>query len=216
MKKPLIIIGAGALEVTKLVHAINRAEPEWELIGYVDDSSDKWGRELDGVPILGAVEQVLAPEYRDAALINAIGSPIARGRIAAELSVERERFVTLAHPGVDLWGVELGVGSVIHEGAILPHGGTLGDHLLISYHVVVAHDVVLGDYTNAAPGVGIMGRCVVGEGVFIGPGATLIPDVSVGPGATIGAGAVVIQPVAANTTVVGVPARVIKTGDEQP
>jgi acetyltransferase-like isoleucine patch superfamily enzyme len=51
----------------------------------------------------------------------------------------------------------------------------------------------------------------IGEGAFIGIGAKIIPCVTVGQHAIVGAGAVVIADVPDEVTVVGVPARLIKS-----
>ncbi len=49
------------------------------------------------------------------------------------------------------------------------------------------------------------------SGVLIGAGAKILGNIEVGPGARIAAGSVVLQPVPANTTVAGVPAKTITT-----
>ncbi len=55
----------------------------------------------------------------------------------------------------------------------------------------------------------------IGSNVWIGPGAKLFGDITVGSGAVIGANAVVNKDVPANTTVAGIPAKIIKkTGTE--
>lgn len=51
----------------------------------------------------------------------------------------------------------------------------------------------------------------VGNGVFLGCGCVLLGDIKVGDGAVIGANAVVTKDVPAGCTVVGNPARVVKT-----
>ena len=50
----------------------------------------------------------------------------------------------------------------------------------------------------------------IADGVWIGGGALILPGVSIGENAVVGAGAVVTRDVAANTVVVGNPARVVK------
>jgi maltose O-acetyltransferase len=50
----------------------------------------------------------------------------------------------------------------------------------------------------------------IGDGVWIGAGALVLPGVSIGENAVVGAGAVVTRDVAANTLVVGNPARVMR------
>ena len=46
--------------------------------------------------------------------------------------------------------------------------------------------------------------------MFVGAGATILPGVSLGNGAVIGAGSTVTKDVADETTVAGVPARVLQ------
>ena len=50
---------------------------------------------------------------------------------------------------------------------------------------------------------------VIGKNVFIGAGAVILGPVTIGDNARIGANSVVLNDVAANTTVVGSPAKII-------
>ena len=52
---------------------------------------------------------------------------------------------------------------------------------------------------------------VIGDGAFIGVGARVLGGITVGDGAEIGANAVVIRDVAPGDTVVGIPARVVRS-----
>lgn len=51
----------------------------------------------------------------------------------------------------------------------------------------------------------------IGKNVWIGAGAIVLPNVTIGDNAVVGAGSVATKDVAANTVVVGNPAKVIKT-----
>ncbi len=51
----------------------------------------------------------------------------------------------------------------------------------------------------------------LGSDIFIGAGAKILGAISIGDGARIGANAVVVNTVPPHTTVVGVPARVVRT-----
>jgi acetyltransferase-like isoleucine patch superfamily enzyme len=51
----------------------------------------------------------------------------------------------------------------------------------------------------------------VGAGAHIGCGASVRQSITVGEGALVGAGAVVVQEVPPGTTVVGVPARLLRS-----
>jgi serine O-acetyltransferase len=54
----------------------------------------------------------------------------------------------------------------------------------------------------------------IGNNVYVGSGARILGDLDVGDGAVVGANAVVVSDVAADATVVGVPARV--AGGDRP
>jgi serine O-acetyltransferase len=102
--------------------------------------------------------------------------------------------------GIELpWTTTLGRRVVIeHQGAIVIHGrAVIGDDCIIR------HGVTLGNrhlnHPANAPHLGV--------GVNVGAGAKILGAVTVGDKANVGANAVVTSDVAANTTVVGIPAR---------
>ncbi|MFI4982298.1 MAG: sugar acetyltransferase, partial [Nevskiales bacterium] len=86
--------------------------------------------------------------------------------------------------------------------------------VLINPQVSIAHDCVLEDYVSLAPAVTLAGGVHVEQGCEIGAAATVIPKQLIGRWSIVGAGAVVITPVAANTTVVGLPARQVARGSK--
>lgn len=53
---------------------------------------------------------------------------------------------------------------------------------------------------------------MIGDNVYIGTGVKILGPVTVGNNVVIGAGAVVLNNVPSNSVVVGVPARVVKSG----
>lgn len=54
-------------------------------------------------------------------------------------------------------------------------------------------------------------RTVIGKGASLGANCTILPGITIGENAMIGAGAVVTRSVPANVTVVGNPARILKS-----
>jgi serine O-acetyltransferase len=69
--------------------------------------------------------------------------------------------------------------------------------------VYLEHLVTIGAERRQSP--------VLGDGVFVGAGAKVLGSVRVGDGARIGANAVVVHDVPPHATVVGIPARVVRT-----
>lgn len=95
-------------------------------------------------------------------------------------------------------GAEFGRGFVmIHStGVVINRLVRAGDFLFIE------HQVTIGAELGQSP--------AIGDNVFIGAGAKVIGAVTIGDGAKIGANAVVVKDVPAYSTVVGIPARVVR------
>ena len=100
-------------------------------------------------------------------------------------------------------GAEFGAGFVLfHSNGVVINGKVRGGS-----NIHLHHEVTIGDNED--------GQCgVLGSNIHIGAGAKIIGPVTVGDGARIGANAVVVHDVAANTTVVGIPARPVKRRSE--
>jgi serine O-acetyltransferase len=95
-------------------------------------------------------------------------------------------------------GAEFGPGFVlIHSLGVVINGSVRG-----GAGVKIEHQVTIGADRRQSP--------VIGNDVFIGAGAKVIGAVKVGDGARIGANAVVVHDVPAYSTVVGIPARVVR------
>ncbi len=125
----------------------------------------------------------------------------------------------------------VGDGAIVRPPFFCDYGSNIriGARAFLNFNCIVL-DVVavtIGDDTQIGPGVQILaadhprepalrraglelGRPVsIGCNVWIGGGALILPGVTIGDDAIVGAGAVVTRDVAAQTTVVGNPARAI-------
>ncbi|MBW1915883.1 MAG: acetyltransferase, partial [Deltaproteobacteria bacterium] len=69
----------------------------------------------------------------------------------------------------------------------------------------------IGDFSSFMPSCNISGEVKIGEGTFWGTGAKVINQKSIGNNVTVSAGAVIINDIPDNVTVVGVPAKIIKS-----
>ena len=96
-------------------------------------------------------------------------------------------------------GAEFGPGFVlIHATGVVINGGVRG-----GANVKLEHQVTIGAERRQSP--------VLGDDLFVGAGAKIIGSVTIGTGARVGANAVVVKDVPPHSTVVGIPARVVRT-----
>jgi len=201
---PIAVIGAGGH--AKVVLATLQAMG-FGVFAVYDDSPDKWGTEMMGVPVRGPVERIAEDGILRAVL--AIGDNATRCRLSVKLrGIE---WMTVVHPRA--WvhsSVHLGGGTVVFAGAVIQPEARIGDHVIVNTAATIDHECVVGDYAHIAPGAHLAGRVEVGEGTFIGMGCNVIQCLRIGKWSTVGAGAVVTKRIPDHVTAIGVPARVIK------
>jgi len=105
-------------------------------------------------------------------------------------------------------GIEIHPGATIGKGLFIDHG--MG--------VVIGETSVIGDNVTLFQGVTLGGtgkekgkrHPTLGNNVVVGAGAKVLGNIKIGDGVMVGANAVVIKDVPMDSTVVGVPGRVVK------
>lgn len=212
--KPLVIIGAGGFgrEVAWLVADINKAHPEWDFLGFVDDKAV--GETVEGYPVLGTIAWLMERDEQPY-VVCAIGDPRTRRKLARPFEEKGFRFATLVHPTVQMSDyVRIGAGSIVCAGTILTTNINVGRHAILNIGCRIGHDTSLGDYASLMPGVNIAGEVSIAEGCYFGLNACVINRTSVGEWSIIGAGAAVVRDIPARVVAVGVPAKPIKTIEE--
>lgn len=112
-------------------------------------------------------------------------------------------------------GIEIHPGAQIGRGFFIDHG--MG--------VVIGETAVIGDFVTLFQGVTLGGtgkergkrHPTLGNHVVVGAGAKVLGDITIGDFVKIGANSVVLRSVPSNSTVIGIPGRIIKTiGDRVP
>lgn len=211
--RPVAILGAGgfAREVLDIFEARSEAGETVDVLGFlVDPQFGEPGTMINDKPILGGLDW-LESRATSVDLICGVGAPEIRLDLVRRASRYGSRWTTAIHPSVVMtrW-VKLGDGVVIGAGTILTNQIRVGDHVHLNLDCTVGHDVVIRDFVTVSPGVHISGKVEVRPGAYLGTGAAIIEKRVIGEWAVVGAGAVVSADVPANSTAVGVPARVIK------
>ena len=105
-------------------------------------------------------------------------------------------------------GIEIHPGAEIGEGFFIDHG----------HGVVIGETTIIGNNVTLYQGVTLGGtgkeqekrHPTIGDNVMIGAGAKILGSCTIGSNSKVGAGSVVLEDVPENSTVVGVPGRVVR------
>lgn len=209
--KNIVIIGAGGVgrEVSLIIQQINELNQTWNLIGFIDDNVNNWGKVINGYSVIGGIE-ALEFLYPDTYVVIAIANYEVKKKIVNRIN-NKFKFATITHPKVWIHDyMTIGEGTIIYEGAILTANIEIGNHVIISPKCGVGHDSIIKDYVSLLWNVNVSGNDLIEEGVMMGSGSTVIQGKKIGKGSIIGAGAVVTEDIECFSTSVGVPAKVIK------
>lgn len=208
--KNIVIIGAGGFgrEVAWLIEDINRVNPEWNIVGFVDDNENIQGKEINGYKVVGNIDWL---KDQDLYVVSAIGNPINKKKVVKRLEGSKNKYPILIHPSVIYSSiVEFGEGAIICAGNIISVNIKIGKHVIVNFDCTIGHDAILDDFTTVLPSVNVSGNVTVEECVSVGTGTAIIQGVTIGANTIIGAGAVVVKDLPANCTAVGAPAKPIK------
>ncbi len=208
--KPVLILGAGGhgQVVAQAVLASGR-----NVLGFLDDDKQKLGQTLEGFSILGDSND--APDLlnqNDASLIVAIGDNQQRHLKLFSLLNANLEITTVIHPSaVVAPNTIIGLGTVIMPLAVVNTGAEIAQGVIVNSSSVIEHNVKLGVCAHVSPRAVIAGDSVVLDRVWVGAGAVVKEGLTLGTDAIVGAGAVVLEDVALEDTVVGIPAKSIRT-----
>lgn len=216
MKTKIIILGTGGncVDILDTLHDINDRDgiARFECVGFLDDRESLWGTLLHDVPILGPLQS--AKDYSDCMFANGIGSPFnfwKKREILAKTGLNDERFATIVHPTASVSKMAtLGPGTVVFQNVTITSNVRVGKQVIVLPNTIISHDDMVGDYTCFAGGVCVSGGVTIGSSCYLGTNSTVIGNVSIGDECLIGMGSVVLNHVAANSVMVGNPARLLR------
>jgi len=135
-------------------------------------------------------------------------------RLAHKLYEKKHYFLAryISQRGVRKTGIEIHPGAKIGKGLFIDHG----------HGVIIGETTIIGDNVTLYQGVTLGGtgkehgkrHPTVEDNVMISAGAKVLGSFTIGANSKIGAGSVVLAPVPPNSTVVGVPGRVVKRNNQ--
>jgi acetyltransferase EpsM len=183
------------------------------VIGFLDDDSQKWGKDILGYKIF-KYSKFMSTEYSfdECKIIIAIGDNLARKILAERLAEEGFKFGKAIHPSAVIGkNVSIGEGTVLMANSVVNAETQIGNHCIINTSASIDHDGLIGDFVHLSPGCHLGGGVKVGNLSWIGLGASVIHNIEIGRNSIIGAGAVVIHSIPNDKVAVGNPSRLIKT-----
>lgn len=131
-------------------------------------------------------------------------------RISHRLYEKKHYFLArcVSQKGAHKTGIEIHPGARIGKGFFIDHG----------HGVIIGETTIIGDNVTLYQGVTLGGtgkeqgkrHPTLGNNVMVSAGAKVLGSFTIGENSKIGAGSVVLNEVPPNSTVVGVPGRVVK------
>ncbi len=207
----LLILGAGTFATETL--DIAEAAGGFEAVGFVVDlDPPPPGSTHSGLPVFPPDDLPL-PASECLAVAGIVTTR--RRRFIEAMQARGYCFATLIHPSAVISPrAKIAPGCVVHAGVVVSSQTLIEPHVIVNRGCLVGHDNHIQSYSTLGPGANVAGGVDIGTGAYIGVGAVIRDHVTIGAHAVVGAGAVVVQSVPERCLVVGVPARVVKTGVE--
>jgi len=213
--KKLIIIGGygNGTVVQSTVEDINKANPTWEVIGFLNDREKGW---INGKPVLGPIDKATVANYLKDDNIYFFYTLISVKlnykflHKLHDLEIPIERFATIIHPTAVISSfAELGHGVCIQPFVSVGPNVKIGNHVQIFAQSLVGHNATLDDYSYVANNACIGASVHLHEGAYLGTNATTLENINLGMWSLVGIGSVVLKDVPEYAKVVGNPARII-------
>jgi acetyltransferase-like isoleucine patch superfamily enzyme len=199
----ILLIGGG-LGATQVIDIFAQASRD-QAVAILDDSRDKWGSVVCGVPVVGGTDR-LAELFADGAYDAAVIA------ISTSVPARRKFREALLDAGIPLANVidrtakiatdvVLGVGNIICAFCHLGTGVRVGDNNFFSAYNSFDHHSTIGSNCSTGPGCMSSALVTLGDGVRLGTGIFIEPGVELGSGVQVASGAVLVHSVPADHAV---------------
>ena len=215
--KPELVIWGGTGNFKVLCELLS---DNYRVCGFFDKNLSV-GKEYRGVKYLGDWDAFLSWEEKHSgpppSYIVSIGpghGPI-RMKIHEQLKEKGLKPITAIHRTAFVApNATIGEGSQVYAQAAVCVDALIGKACIINTSASIDHECVIEDGATIGPGSILAGLVHIEKNADIYTGAVILPRLRIGAHAIVGAGAVVVKDVPPHTTVVGNPARIIKTKSE--
>lgn len=207
--KDIVVIGSGGFskQVIEIIEQLNLINPEYKLLGIIDDNKSLVGTKVLGYEVIGDTDYIkqLSKQQKIQGVI-AIADGEIKERISRKLT--DVQWINLIHPSAVVSKyTKLGHGNIICAGVVINPESKIGNHSHINIGSTLGHDVLMSDYVTVMPGSRISGNVTLKSKSMVGTGATIIQGLIIEENVVLGAGTVVTKNTEPNYVYVGVPAK---------
>ncbi len=192
----------------QIIDALARL-PQQRAVAILDDNAALHGKQVAGVPILGAIDLARAADMQlpgnstPRSFPSAPAFP-ARARIFEQWKSRGIPFANVVHPscvvGINVaWGEGNVVMALCHFGAC----ATIGDNNFLSAFCSIEHHCTLGSHCSFGPAVVTSSRVRIGDRVRFGTGIHIEPGIEIGEDSVIASGLAITQHIPASLAAQG-------------
>lgn len=212
--KEIYIIGASGLAKEVATYILD-LQTSYKIAGFIDQNvqvhttlcirSQRY-EIIDEDGFLSKIQE----EKRHPDVVIAVGNPGIRATIADKYT-KLCSLPNIIHPSVLVQddNINWGKGNLLGPNCIVHTNVTIGDFNYFNCCVTIGHDAVIGDSNLLNSKVSISGAVHIGNKNLIGANASLMQGIQIGNSNVIGMGSALTNNVADNSTLAGVPARII-------
>lgn len=207
MTSKIAIYGSGRL-ARQIYYLIKNYHIEYDVVGFIDDFSEKGTEIIEGLKTIGSVEtcaagEMFCPEKIKLAFAVGYRDMKARGEAFEKGKKLGYNFINIIHPkSIIESNVKLGEGVTILAGCILDQFVVIGNNNYLDIGVRVGEYSVLGNNNYFSSGAVVGGYVNVGEACFLGMDVTVVNDVKLGTNIYINAKTLVHRNIEDNSHVI--------------
>jgi sugar O-acyltransferase (sialic acid O-acetyltransferase NeuD family) len=208
MKKKLYLVCAGdfGLESEFMIRHNKAFCDEYEIVGFLDDTSTSIDASKSHLKILGTTDYQFK---KDEFVLITTSNPSTKQSICNKL-YNRVQFCNFVSENVLLApNINIGEGTIIFANSIISINATIGRFVTINFSCRIGHDVVINDFSSLMCNVDVGGHTEIGKNVFLGTSSTIIQKRKIADNIVISAGGIVLRNLTKVGTYVGNPVQLI-------
>jgi sugar O-acyltransferase (sialic acid O-acetyltransferase NeuD family) len=206
----ILIIGASGLgkEVAYYIKSINKIEPKFTIIGFIDDNRSLLGSEIVyGLKVIGTSDLLLEDDFKTKHICIAIANNTVRTSIVEKLKDRNFIFPNIIDPSVNFDDSNrIGVGNIIGHHVMLTCNISIGNFNIFNGSSAFGHDVTISDFNLFGPRTSISGCVRIGNLNTFNLNSSIIQNLTIGSGNTLNLHSCLFKSIKDGGVYFGVPA----------